>query len=266
MSDTHLPRQSDLAMLLRRPIGAWPAALVLRICLILLALVATCAAAAFFLTAVDAILEPEWRDVPLAMVVPADFTMHLVLITTCLLPPALVVAALCEYFGLRSAWLCVAAGVGIPAGYLAWSGRAYAYFDGFLPTADAVIFFPACAAAGVISGLAYWWIAARKSQAWCNVTIGRGAMILGSTAIVVGLAVLIAPSAAGFHGLLFPADTDAAWESKVGWRLCNDAIAAWPKKAALACWKLQLCDDEGGLSEAERRRLQQMMAETKCEN
>jgi hypothetical protein len=48
--------------------------------------------------------------------------------------------------------------------------------------------------------------------------------------------------------------------------LCNDAIAAWPRKAAPACWKLTLCDNEGGLSAAERRRLRLMMAQTKCED
>jgi hypothetical protein len=83
---------------------------------------------------------------------------------------------------------------------------------------------------------------------------------------VVVLTAGIAPSAAGFYRLLRPADTDAAWDSKVGWRLCNDAIAVWPRKAAPACWKLTICDNEGGLSPAERRRLKDMMAEMKCED
>jgi hypothetical protein len=122
------------------------------------------------------------------------------------------------------------------------------------------------AAAGATAGLVYWCIAGRRADAWRSATVGRSAVVLGCTAMVAVLAVLIAPNASGLHGLLFPADTDAAWGSKVGWRLCNDAIAAWPRKTAPACWKLQLCDNEGGLSVAERQRLQQMMAETKCED
>ena len=98
-----------------------------------------------------------------------------------------------------------------------------------------------------------------------GVTTGRSAAVLAFTAIVM-LAIVMALGAGGFYRLLFPADTDAGWDSKVGWRLCNDAIAAWPRKAAPACWKLTLCDNEGGLSPAERQRLKEMMEETKCED
>ncbi len=36
----------------------------------------------------------------------------------------------------------------------------------------------------------------------------------------------LGPDAIGLYRLAFPGDNDAAWESKVGWRLCNGAIAA----------------------------------------
>ena len=122
------------------------------------------------------------------------------------------------------------------------------------------------AAAGVTAGLAYWWIAGRNAGNWRSVSAAKAAAVLSCTAIVVVLTAGIAPSAAGFYRLLRPADTDAAWHSKVGWRLCNDAIAVWPRKAAPACWKLTICDNEGGLSPAERQRLKDMMAEMKCED
>jgi hypothetical protein len=264
VSEAHSGRDRQCG--LGRPIGAWPAAFVVRLCVALLALVAACAAAAVFLTAVDAALDTQWRDVPLAIMVPADIGIRFLVIAVCLSLPGLAVAMLSEYFGIRSALFFTAAGAAIPAGYLLWSGRAYAYFDHLWPTAEAAPFLLSSAAAGVIAGLVYWWIAGRKAEAWRNVTIGRGAVILACAAIVAGLAVLVAPSAAGLYGLFFPADTDASWDSKVGWRLCNAAIAAWPSKAAPACWKLDICDNEGGLSAAERRRLKRMMAVAKCES
>jgi len=51
-------------------------------------------------------------------------------------------------------------------------------------------------------------------------------VVLAGVSVLVVLAVLSAPGSAFNYELLFPADTDAAWDSKVGWRLCNDAIAA----------------------------------------
>jgi hypothetical protein len=74
------------------------------------------------------------------------------------------------------------------------------------------------------------------------------------------------PAAFDYYRLAFPPDTDAAWESKVGWRLCNGAIAAWPAKPAPNCDRLRMCDNEGGLTEAESSRLKQMMAATHCED
>ena len=56
--------------------------------------------------------------------------------------------AISESFGLRSVWFCMIAGVGAPAAYLIWSGRAYAYFDHLLPTADGALYLAQSAAAG----------------------------------------------------------------------------------------------------------------------
>ena len=60
-------------------------------------------------------------------------------------------------------------------------------------------------------------------------------MLLGGVCVLVVLAVLSAPGAAFNYDLLSPADTDVSWDSKVGWRLCNDAIAA-AFDPALPCW------------------------------
>jgi hypothetical protein len=249
-----------------RPVGSWPMALAVRICVVLLSLLAACAAAAVFLSVADIILQGEWQDVSSTIMIPLQFQMQLLLIVLDLMPAALVVAALSEYFGIRSLWFSAAAGVGISGVYLLWSGRAYAYFDQFPPTREAAIYLSLSAAAGVTAGLAYWWIAGRNAGNWRSVSVVKAAAVLNCTAIVVALTAGIAPNAAGFYRLLRPADTDAAWDSKVGWRLCNDAIAVWPRKAAPACWKLTICDNEGGLSPAERRRLNDMMAEMKCED
>ena len=177
-----------------------------------------------------------------------------------------VAAVLSECFGIRSLWFSAVAGVGVSVGYLLWSARAHVYFDQLPPTQEAAFYLSLSIAAGATAGLAYWGIAGRNAGYRRDVSTARAAVVLSSSAIVVVLAVAIAPSAAGFYRLLRPVDTDAAWESKVGWRLCNDAIAAWPRKAAPACWKLTICHNEGGLSPAERRRLKDMMAEMKCEN
>jgi hypothetical protein len=251
---------------LNRHIGALPAALALRLGVVLHALVAAWMAAAGFLTAADIVLNGQGREVPLTSLIPLDFAMAAVLIGTCLLAPALALIAVSEFFGLRSAWFCVVAGVSAPAAYLLWSGRAYAYFDHLLPSADGALYFAQSAAAGILGGLAYWWIAGRSARAWRSVTRGRAIAVLAGVCALVVLAVLSAPGAAFNYELLFPADTDAFWDSKIGWRLCNDAIAAWPKKTAPACWKLTLCDNEGGLTAPERQHLQQMMAATKCED
>jgi hypothetical protein len=80
----------------------------------------------------------------------------------------------------------------------------------------------------------------------------------------IGLGVVLGPRAAGLYGLAFPKDSEAAWDSKVGWRLCNGAIANWPDKPTPQCWKLAMCDNEGGLTEAERMRLKQMIAQNDC--
>jgi hypothetical protein len=94
----------------------------------------------------------------------------------------------------------------------------------------------------------------------------RGLLVLAALLVVIGLVAVFGPSAIGTYRLAFPPDTDAAWDSKVGWRLCNGAIAAWPAKPAPNCDRLRMCDNEGGLTEAEQARLQQMMAATHCED
>jgi hypothetical protein len=85
---------------------------------------------------------------------------------------------------------------------------------------------------------------------------------LALSAICVGG--VVGPSAIDLYRLAFPPDTEAAWDSKVGWRLCDGAIAAWPDKPAPQCWKLTMCDNEGGLTEDERTRLKQMIAQNNC--
>jgi hypothetical protein len=105
-----------------------------------------------------------------------------------------------------------------------------------------------------------------------DATAAKGAKlrrILFASAVLLGLAGLVGiygPRAVGAYRLAFPPDTDAAWESKVGWRLCNGAIAAWPTKPAPNCDRLRMCDNEGGLTEAEHSRLNEMMAATRCED
>lgn len=262
MIDVHSNDGTDNSARQGRSTGGW----LVRLCVVLLSLVAACAVAAAFLTAADIIVQGEWRDVPLAMMISADFLMRFLLVIVYAMPPALVIAAFSEFFGIRSAWLSAVAGVCIPGGCLLWSGRAFAYFNSFPPANEVAIYLLLTAAAGLVAGLAYWRMAGKNAGVWRSATTGGSVAVLSCTAIVVMLAVVMAPSAAGFYRLLFPADTDADWDSKVGWRLCNDAIAAWPKKAAPACWKLTLCDNEGGLSPAERRRLKDMMVETKCED
>jgi hypothetical protein len=266
MSHTTKQDSTDVSARPARPIGGWPTALAVRICVVMLALLAACAAAAAFLSvAAIVLLQGEEQDLPLAIMIPLQFQMRLLLFGVDLMPAAVVVAALSEYFGIRSLWFSTVAGVAVSAGYLLWSGRDYAYFDQFPSIQEAAFYLSLSIAAGATAGLAYWWIAGRNAGNWRGVSTARAAAVLSGTAIVAVLAVAIAPSAAGFYRLLRPVDTDAAWESKVGWRLCNDAIAAWPRKAAPACWKLTICDNEGGLSPAERRHLKDMMAEMKCD-
>jgi hypothetical protein len=87
-----------------------------------------------------------------------------------------------------------------------------------------------------------------------------------SFVLLAGLAAALWPDALALYRLFFPLNTDAAWESKVGWRLCNGAIADWPAKPAPSCARLTMCDNEGGLNAPERKRLGQMMAAAKCDD
>jgi hypothetical protein len=251
---------------LDHPAVALPAAVAPRLGVVLLALVAAWTAAAGFLTAADIVLNGQARDLPLAELIPSDFAFVSGLMAMCLLAPALALIALSEFFGLRSAWYCAAGGVCAPAAYLLGSGHAYPYLGHLLPTAEGALYLAQSAAAGISAGLVYWRIAGRNARGWRSATGKRDVVVVLGVCVLVVLAVLTAPGVAGTYAMLFPPDTDAAWGSKVGWRLCNDAIAAWPKKPAPACWKLTLCDNEGGLAAPERQRLQQMLAETKCED
>jgi hypothetical protein len=94
----------------------------------------------------------------------------------------------------------------------------------------------------------------------------RGLVIAG---VVLGilLGIIIGPPLYAFIRLALemPTDSDNGWASKLGWRLCNGAVAAWPDKPAPACWKLAICDNEGALSAAERKRLDQMLEQAKCD-
>ena len=94
----------------------------------------------------------------------------------------------------------------------------------------------------------------------------RLAAFVAGLALALWLGLAVGPSAIGLYAAFFPPDADAAWDSKVGWRLCNRAIADWPDKPAAECWKLALCDNVGGLNDAERTRLKQMMAAAQCED
>ena len=92
------------------------------------------------------------------------------------------------------------------------------------------------------------------------------AAFIAGLVLALTLGLVVGPSAIGLYRLVFPQDSYAAWDGKVGWRLCNRAIADWPGKPAAECWKLALCDNEGDLSDAERTRLKLMMAAANCED
>jgi hypothetical protein len=139
MSDTPKQDSPDHSAPPGRPIGGWPTALVARICVVLLSLLAACAAAAALLSVADIFLQGERQDVSLATVLPLQFQMRLLLLAVDLMPAALVVAALSECFSIRSLWVFAIAGVGISGAYMLWSGRAYAYFDQIPPTREAAI-------------------------------------------------------------------------------------------------------------------------------
>ena len=91
-------------------------------------------------------------------------------------------------------------------------------------------------------------------------------LVIAGVVVGIVLGMVVWPSLhRDIEGLFFPSDTDASWASKVGWRLCNGAIAAWPNKPAPACWKLAICDNEGTLTPSERARLDQMLRDGHCD-
>ena len=92
-------------------------------------------------------------------------------------------------------------------------------------------------------------------------------LMIAGVVLGIALGIIIGPSVSTLIRLVVdrPADDDAGWSSKVGWRLCNAAIAAWPNKTAPACWKLAICDNEANLNARERARLDQMLAAAKCD-
>jgi hypothetical protein len=82
-------------------------------------------------------------------------------------------------------------------------------------------------------------------------------IILICAVVLTALAGIAAPTITGLYQLWFPSDVD--WDSKVGWRLCNSAIAAWPGRPLPSCEHLHMCANEGALSESERRTLREMV-------
>jgi hypothetical protein len=72
--------------------------------------------------------------------------------------------------------------------------------------------------------------------------------------------IVFAPAVAALYQLWFPSEEN--WDSKVGWRLCNGAIAAWPGKPAPGCEHLHMCANEGALSKSERKTLGDMVSAT----
>jgi hypothetical protein len=92
-------------------------------------------------------------------------------------------------------------------------------------------------------------------------------MVIAGVVLGIILGILIGPSVWSLIRLAAdrPTDNDAGWASKMGWQLCSAAIAAWPQKAAQACWKLAICDNEGALTPSERARLDQMLREAHCD-
>jgi len=86
-------------------------------------------------------------------------------------------------------------------------------------------------------------------------------IILGCAIVLIGLGAIAAgPTAVGLYRIWFP--NDQQWDGKVGWRLCNGAIAAWPGKAAPRCEHLHMCANEGALTQAESTKLRAMVAAT----
>ena len=204
----------------------------------MLALLAACAAAAAFLSAAAIVLlQGEEQYVPLAIMIPLQFQLRLLLIGVDLMPAAVVVAVLSECFGIRSPWFFAVAGVGVSAGYLLWSARAHVYFDQLPSTQEAAFYLSLSIAAGAAAGFAYWWIAGRNAGNWRGVSAARAAVVLISTP----LSSCLRWDRAQRRRLLSlaPPRRHRCSLGKQGrWRLCNDAIAAWPRKAAPACWKL----------------------------
>jgi hypothetical protein len=89
-------------------------------------------------------------------------------------------------------------------------------------------------------------------------------IILICAVALTAVAGIAAPTITALYQLWFP--TDADWDTKVGWRLCNGAIAAWPGKPSPRCKYLHMCANEGALSEAEQKTLREMVsAKPGCE-
>ena len=74
---------------------------------------------------------------------------------------------------------------------------------------------------------------------------------------------------AGAAALLFlvacepEATSDADWGRHDAYQFCNAAIRHYPEKPAPPCEAMDMCANEGALSDAERAKLYDMIAKTK---
>jgi len=59
------------------------------------------------------------------------------------------------------------------------------------------------------------------------------------------------------------AGSEADWQRHDAYQFCNAAIDTYPQSPAPSCDAMHMCANEGALSEAETRKLYEMMAKTK---
>ena len=59
------------------------------------------------------------------------------------------------------------------------------------------------------------------------------------------------------------AHTPGDWDRKDAYQFCNAAIAHYPATPTPSCEAMSMCDNEGALTDAEHKKLYDMMAKTK---